>query len=468
MKSRLFAAFAVVVFFVIVTTVHAQRRYELIVEGTDVVSQAERTSQRLVIIDSRGDVTEYTRDPRFDPEDGGFLAYFSTGARQILRWPASDRGKMQIARFVDGRPTAFRRSRMTIRSLDAGGGFEGIGVPGAANIESRDPFRLVPAAHAGHALNAAAGGRLTIASAADVDGQAWLITPLDHGYYRIHSGRQGRRRSLSGPSDGPPRLERTARDVSQLWQLLPIHNRPGYYAFACAGAGPAAHVLTADASGVVSLQPFVHSSSQMWVLRPWAGVLPPAFSEYRFASRELRPNPPLEPALVEFVNSHSKELWVLVADRRNPAESIRLRISAGQSEKISLARDAGGTLVEIYEYGLPGLTQRDEFATPLPPAVRYDVSVYELALQSITIDRTVPGGKLENVNYSPKSVGWFELAPGPELGSGPLQVFQTAAGQKNPGAVRRIDPTEWQPDLKPTDPVQSLLDEFKKRQEKLP
>lgn len=463
MKSRLFAAFPVVVFFVLVATVHAQRRYELIVEGTDVVSQAERTPQRLVIIDARGNATEYTRDRRFDPEDGGFIAYFSAAARQILRWPASDRGNMQIAQFVDGRPTAFRRSRMTIHSLESGGGREGTGVPGAANLESRTPFRLISAAHADHALSTAAGGRLTIQLTADDDGQAWLFTPLDNGYYRIHSGLQGRRRSLSGPPDGPPRLERTARDVSQLWQMIPIHDHPGYYAFACAGRARAAHVLTADASGVLSLQPFVNSRLQLWALRPWGDVLPPAFSDYRFASRELRPNPPLEPALVEFVNSHSKELWVLVVDRRHPAESMRLRIPAGQGETISLARDAGGTLVEVYEYGVPGLTQRDEFATPLPPAVRYDVSVYELAVQSITIDRTVPGGKLENVNYSPKSVGWFELAPGPELESGSLDVFRTATRQKNAGAVRRIDPSEWEPHASPTDPVESLLDEFRKR-----
>ena len=214
------------------------------------------------------------------------------------------------------------------------------------------------------------------------------------------------------------------------------------------------------------MQPFVYSPLQMWALRPWGDVLPPAFSDYRFASRELRPNPPLEPALVEFVNSHSKELWVLVADRRNPATSMRLRIPAGGDETISLARDAGGTLVEVYEYRVPGLTQRDEFATPLPPAVRYDVSVYELAVQSIAIDRTVPGGKLQNVNYSPKSVGWFELAPGSELESGPLDVFQTAARQKNAGAVRRIDPSEWESQARPTDPVESLLDEFRKRKER--
>jgi hypothetical protein len=174
MKSRLFAACLVVVFSVLVATVHAQRRYELIVEGTDVVSQAERTRQRLVIIDSLGNATEYSRDRRFDTEDRGFLAYFSAGAQQILRWPASDRGNMQIADFVDGRPTAFRRSRMTIHLLEPSGGLEGTGVPGAANLESRAPFRLISAAHADHALSAAAGGRLTIELAADDDGQAWL------------------------------------------------------------------------------------------------------------------------------------------------------------------------------------------------------------------------------------------------------------------------------------------------------
>jgi hypothetical protein len=271
---------------------------------------------------------------------------------------------------------------------------------------------------------------------------------------------------LSGRPGGLPRLERTARDVDQLWQLMPIHDRPACHAFACAGRGLTHHVLTVDAARVLSLQPFVYSTSQMWLLRPWGGVLPPAFSEYRSVTRELRPNPPLEPALVEFANSHSKELWVLVADRRLPAKSLRLRIPAGKSETISLVRDAGGTLVEVYEFGTLGLTQRDELATPLPPSVRYDVSVYEVAVQSIAIDRTVPGGKLENVNYSPKSVGWFELAPGSELESGPLDVFPTAVRQKNAGAVRRIDPSEWQPQAKPADPVESLLDEFRKRAEK--
>ena len=306
---------------------------------------------------------------------------------------------------------------------------------------------------------------MTIGSAADDDAQAWLFTPLDNGYYRIHSGLQGRRWSLSGRPGGVPRLQRTAHDVNQLWQLLPIHDRPGCHAFTCAGGGLTHHVLTVDAAGVLSLQPLIYSTSQMWLLRPWGGVLPPVFSEYRSVTRELRPNPPLEPALVEFVNSHSKELWVLVADRLDPAKSLRLRIPAGKSETVSLVRDAGGTLVEVYEYRRPGLTQRDELATSLPPSVRYDVSVYEVAVQSIAIDRTVPGGKLENVNYSPRSVGWLELAPGPELESGPLDVFQAASRQDNAGAVRRIEPSEWQPQAKPADPVESLLDKFQKRKE---
>ena len=465
MKGRLLAACPVVISCVLVASVHAQRRYELSVEGTDVLSQAERTPQRLVIIDSDGNATEYARDRRFDSADRGYIAYSSAAARQVLRWPAGDLGKMQIAELVEGRPTAFRPSRMTIHPLETSGGGGGTGGGDAANIEFRDPLRLFSAARANRALGAAGNGRLTLGLVADDDAQAWLLTPLDNGYYRIHGGLQGRRWSLSGRPGGLPRLERTAQDVNQLWQVLPIHDRPGCHAFACAGRGVTHHVLTVDAAGALSLQPFAYSTSQMWRLRPWGGVLPPVFSEYRSVTRELRPEPPLEPALVEFVNSHSKELWVLVADRGDPAKSLRLRIPAGKSETVSLVRDAGGTLVEVYEYGAPGLTQRDELATPLPPSVRYDVSVYEVAVQSIAIDRTVPGGKLENVNYSPKSVGWFELAPGPELESGPLDVFQTAGRQGNAGAVRRIDPSEWQPQTTPADPVESLLDEFRKRKE---
>lgn len=463
MTGRVFVAWAVLLSGGGVA--HGQRQYELVLEDTGLVSQAERTPQRLMIIDSAGNPTEYTRDRRFDSQDRGFIAYSSAAARQVLRWPADDRGRMQIAELVGDRPTAFRPSRMTIRALQPAGGGGGIGGAGAANIEFRDPVRLVSAARVERHLGALGDGRLTLGLAADDDAQAWLLTPLDNGYYRIHNGLRGRRWSLSGRPGGRPRLERTARDVNQLWQVLPIHDRPGWQAFACAGGGPARHVLTVDGAGVLALQPFVYATSQMWLLRPWGVALPPVFAEYRFVTRELRPNPPLEPASVEFVNDHSRELWVLVADRLDPAQPLRLRIPAGKSQAVSLVRDAGGTLVEVYEYGSPGLAQRDEFATPLPPSVRYDVSVYEVIVQSIAIDRTVPGGKLEDVNYAPKSVGWFALAPGPELESGPLDVYATAVRQKNAGAVRRIDPSEWQPQAKGADPVESLLDEFKKNGE---
>ena len=88
---------------------------------------------------------------------------------------------------------------------------------------------------------------------APVHAQAWLLTPLDNGYYRIHSGLQGRRWSLSGRPGGPPQLERTAHDVNQLWQVRrtgPTRSRPA----AAARPIPNASLLLQGDSGHVLLR----------------------------------------------------------------------------------------------------------------------------------------------------------------------------------------------------------------------
>jgi hypothetical protein len=160
-------------------------------------------------------------------------------------------------------------------------------------------------------------------------------------------------------------------------------------------------------------------------------------------------------------NSHSKEIWVVVADLADPSQSLRLKIPPAQAETVSLARDPGATLVEIHQFATPyGDLRRDEFVTQLPPAVRYDVSVYELILQSISIDRTVPGGRLEGTNYSPRSIGLFPIPPGAVLQDGRLDVYELAKQQENPGAVRRIDPGDWSEEPDAEHPVDALLRQF--------
>jgi len=232
----------------------------------------------------------------------------------------------------------------------------------------------------------------------------------------------------------------------------------------CVAAGPSPLVLTVGPGGALVLRPFTFAPGQLWRCRRLARALPVVFTQYRSASHEFRPNPPLPPARVEFVNDHRNELWALVVDRRNAMPPIKLKIPAGKSEVRELDRDAGGTLIEVYEQVTNiGTVDREEWATPVPPSILYDVSVYDVALQSIAIDRTVPGGKVEDVNYQPKSVGWFELPPGSGLSDGPLPLYDTAKQRGNPGGVRKIDPARWRPDSGTDDPVERLLNEFKKR-----
>jgi len=165
-------------------------------------------------------------------------------------------------------------------------------------------------------------------------------------------------------------------------------------------------------------------------------------------------------------NRHDKELWVLVADVRDPAASIHLKIPPAESRTVQLDRDPGATLTEIYEVMRPnGVLRREEIVTELPPEPYYDVSVYELFLQSIAIDRTAKGGgRIEDANYSPKSVGWFVPPPGQMLKSGRTDIYQTAKRHKNPGEVRRIDPKQWKTEPKAKDPLEKLRDDLERKE----
>jgi hypothetical protein len=300
-------------------------------------------------------------------------------------------------------------------------------------------------------------------AAADDDSQAWRLTPLASGVFRIHNDSQGRRWSLAGQPANSPSLKPTSNSPDQLWQLIPAPGNPEDMLLANLGTGVPHQVLTWSAGSGFSMQPRTWSSGQLWRLARWQRRLPPVFAGYQFISREVQPNPPQPPANVELRNSHSKELWVLLVDRAMANGGQRLKIPPGQSAKVSLERDTGATLVEIYERGNPfGGVSREEFVTPLPPAPRYDLTVYEVIVQSISIDSTVPGGKLDDVQYAPRSLGWFELPPADLLKDGPLDVYEIAKAQQNPGQVRRIDPAQWKSTSPPADPVEELLKKYQR------
>ena len=430
-----------------------QQRFELVVPGSGLTSRAERTDERLRIEDSQGNATVYQRAPRYDSTDGGFLAYSSPAARQVIRWPVSDQGRLQIATISSPAALEFRRSQMEIRPL--------MSRPAATFIENIRPdaaYRLVPEVPdaAGSVLATNSAGRLILAAMAEEDSQVWHVNPVATGVFRIHSDARGRGWSLANLPENALRLVPTSNSTDQLWNFVAAPGNPGRFALASLRIGPTPLVLTWTAGGC-AIRPRMWSVNQLWQVVPLNRGLPPVFAEYVFSSRELQPNPPLQPANVELTNSHSKELWVLLVDRALSNGGTRVKIPPSGSITISLERDAGATLLEVYERTVPFVgVQREEFATPIPPASRYDLSVYEVIVQSIAIDRTAKGrGKLEDVQYAPRSLGWFELPP--QLNDGPLDVYEAAKSQENPGQVRRLDLKQWQSQPTTPDPVESLL-----------
>jgi hypothetical protein len=166
----------------------------------------------------------------------------------------------------------------------------------------------------------------------------------------------------------------------------------------------------------------------------------------RLISRQVVPNEPLEPVNVVFSNSHDLELWLIIRDTRAKNAAAELKIPAGQAKPVELERDAGSTAVESWEIPLrSGEVQLEQRRIPIPPRQIYQVSVYELFRQSIAIDGTKKGkGKVEDVNYSPKSVGKFPIPAGATLTDSTVDVYNAARRQKNPGAVELIDPKDWQ------------------------
>ncbi|MGN6545482.1 MAG: hypothetical protein ACTHK7_10580, partial [Aureliella sp.] len=95
----------------------AQTRYELTAPELNRTSQAILTESELRIVDQTGRQTVYLRDPTVDSNDGRFLAYRDNASGQIIRWPVTGSGRMEIATATGG-PLEFRPSRMQVRRLD--------------------------------------------------------------------------------------------------------------------------------------------------------------------------------------------------------------------------------------------------------------------------------------------------------------------------------------------------------------
>lgn len=285
--------------------------------------------------------------------------------------------------------------------------------------------------------------------------QFWTLTATSAGYYRLQLYESGRLFSLSASQPGGPlAIEPSARALHQLWY---VEAASGGDIVLRSAAFPF-HAATGIAGGPVRLMPLDWSPPQRWIQ---FSAPPPPLPQpiVRMTSYRYQPAVALSPVEAPLVNTHRDPLIVVVTDLRNGKQE-HLEIPPGQQASIVLERDAGGQIVESYEVVLDGqVVDSQEFVTSVPPRLLYDVSVYELFLQSIAIDRTGKSpSRIEDINYQPRSIGVFPIPPGARYDGEPLEVFELAREAANPGAVRRFR-VDRGPIPRDADPLRRVLDQ---------
>ncbi len=468
------------------------QRFLLSAPNLGTTSQAVLSGSELQVIGADGTVTRYQRESRFDSADRGWLAFYSRSASQILRWPSSHSGHMQIGR-IQGGSVVYRTSQMSIQPVaspprvvqrpvlppvaPAGAGQVGAAAGSLlAELAINKLFDVVsrgaPSAQAQMlrlasydsrgapwVLTRGRGFDLSCINRGSAIGSDWYVTPSGGGFVRVETYDRGRVYAIGAKRRGNLALMPLAQDPHQLWRVTGGGRGPNQ--FVLENVGFPGRCLSRQAGGQVLLQPISYAPNQMWL--PYTAPAVPAFQPFaRTVSTEVLPNSQLPPARLDLKNTHRYALVVLLGDSRQGDAFEQIRIEPGAVQTLSLERDAGATVVERVETRtLGGGWQRQEFVTAIPPAAYYDLSVYEEHLQSIAIDATgTSPNPIEDVNYVPKSVGWLPLPPGAQLPArGELDVYPRALAANNPGAVRRMDPRQF--DEGPTqNPLESILEKY--------
>jgi hypothetical protein len=490
-----------------------QQSFQLHAPGIQTPSFAiVHPSGMLLIRDASKQETIYRRDEKFDSGDALWIGYYSSQARQALQWPASNRGAMRIGSLDNSNQWSFRTSRMTIQTqsppssrdevlpdnsqlnanlgIDSNinrlsgngptadgiraGGFGGSGIraggfgAGSGFVLPMDPNQAPVPIQLGMGdpsrrrfLARNSYGTLGVVPQTALGNQSWYIVPLANGLARIQYYDNQTWLGLGCAANSQIlTLSAVSGNVNQLWRVNASPGNMGAYTFESImypGLG-----LSFIGNGL-QLAPINYSSYQQWW--PVAPQLPVVQPLYRSVSQNVVSNPPLEPARVVLQNTHSDTIIVLLADLRGGGGSKKIRIPSGASETVSLDRDSGATIVETFEVrSLSGFWERSESRIAVPPASLYDVSVYEVFLQSIAIDRTGSSpNPIEDVNYQPRSIGLFVIPPGNQMANnGVLDVYRTANAARNPGSVRRLQQEDHEkPNASaPVDPLKAILKEF--------
>lgn len=150
--------------------------------------------------------------------------------------------------------------------------------------------------------------------------------------------------------------------------------------------------------------------------------------------------PAIEPVELTLLNGGDRAIQVTLFDAKRPGKKPTFQIHPGQSETIRLPRDASERLVQTYEVITPGGAALIQEKTRLiAPPPRYQITVHQWRVQSVSIDRTVAGqNRIDDVNVQGQPVGSFRLPPGSDLQSGTIDVFTEATAALNQGAFQPI------------------------------
>ncbi len=469
----------------------AQERFRLDAPTAGVTANAVLTDSELVVIDQSGKNNVYVRDANFDSQDGQWIGYFSRGLNQVIRWPVARAGNMQIGEVAGG-TVRYRTSQMSIQALDRVAARPVLPPPMQQNPNTNLPFEpgidpafvdslqgitpspIFDSIYQGQEARSqmlqlatfdARGSQLYLTrenlsslslSRNPIADSNWWVVPAGN-YVRVQHYQNGRITALSATRSQSLTLAAISQDPRQLWRISSIASNRNRYVLE--NAMYSGHCMASN-GGQLTLQPINYAPTQWWVPMP-APTLPNYEPFWRTVSQEVHPNSPLPSAQLNLVNSHRTALIVLLADQRQAGKAQQIRVEPGQAATVTLDRDAGATIVETYEIRSPaGVWDRQQFTTAIPPRVYYDLSVYEEFLQSIAIDRTGKSpNPIEDVNYMPKSVGWLQVPPGAALPqTSSMDVMVQARSANNPGAVRRMDPKQFE--FKPSSPTEAILDEF--------
>ncbi|MDX1930015.1 MAG: hypothetical protein SFV81_26040 [Pirellulaceae bacterium] len=489
--------FATVVLLGTVTCSFAQEQFRLDAPNAGASADAVLTENELVVVDQAGKRTVYVRHPQFDSQDGQWMGYFARNLNQVIRWPVARAGNMQIG-DVAGGTVRYRTSQMVIQALNRAanrpvlpppmnqGGFPG-GIPGGQqfdpnidpnfvdSLQGITPSPIFDSIYQGQEARSQMlqlatfdprGSQLYLTrdnlsslslSRNPVADSNWWVVPTGSSYVRVQHYQNGRITALSATRNQTLALAPISQDPRQLWRVSSIaSNRNRFVLENAMYSGQ----CMASSGGQLLLQPISYAPTQWWVPMS-APTLPNYEPFWRTVSQEVHANTALAPAQLGLINSNRTALVVLLADQRQAGKVQQIRIEPGQNATVTLDRDPGATIVETYEIRSPsGVWDRQQFTTAVPPRVFYDLSVYEEFLQSIAIDRTGKSpNPIEDVNYQPKSVGWLQIPPGAALPQNSnMDVLAQARSANNPGAVRRMDPKQFE--FKPTSPTEAILNEF--------